>query len=162
MHHYEEPKEEEDLLHQVRINRENNGDLTVTHQNGIRYPISRRYGWSSHNCNCPGRKTGLVLYPFDTKYKNTVLLVCENCYGYRVNGDTQHNQLLQWYYNIYGKSKQFRCVSGFSQRADGTLGFNSYSQNTTGFYTDNINTMGDIEQRIVRKVVKEPLYSYEG
>ncbi|UJR17245.1 hypothetical protein I4U23_004140 [Adineta vaga] len=157
MNHFEE----EDPLYMVRINRENNGNLTVTHRNGTRYPISNRYGWSSHNCKCPGRKTGLVLYPFDTDYKNIVLLVCENCYDYQRNGGTQHDQLLRWYYRIYGDSKRFRCVSGFSQKVDGSLGFNSYSQNTTGYYTDNINTMSQLEQEIVRKVVHEQLHSYE-
>ncbi|CAF1426713.1 unnamed protein product, partial [Rotaria sordida] len=95
------------------------------------------YGWSEHNCSCKGRKTGLVLYPYDIEYKNIVLLVCENCYGYQEKKDgTQHEQLEQWYYNIYGKSKQYRLASGFSMKDDGSLGFNSVSKNGRGPYTD--------------------------
>ncbi|CAF1604834.1 unnamed protein product [Didymodactylos carnosus] len=144
----------------TNIQRERNGDLTVTNTSGNKYPLSKRYGWSTHNCSCRGGKTGLVLYPFVTKQKNIVLLVCESCYGYRSNKGTQHRQLLEWYYGIYGDSKQYRCVSGFSQKGNGELGFNSMTLNAAGRYTDNTREMGELEQDIVRIVVNGQLESY--
>ena len=134
--------------------------LIVGDNDGHDHIVSNRYGWSAHNCQHDNRKTGLVLYPYNTAYKNVVLLLCERCYGYDSAGGTQHNQLQKWYYDIYTTSKTFRLASGFSRKLDGSLGFNSYSQNAAGAYTDNSNTMNDIEQNIVRKVVTGQLDSY--
>lgn len=90
-----------------------------------------------------------------------MLLVCENCYGYKSNNGTQHNQLRNWYFRIYGDSKQIRVISGFSQRDDGSLGFNSATFNATGPYTDGTREMGRLEQDIIRKIVNGKLTSYE-
>jgi hypothetical protein len=90
-----------------------------------------------------------------------VLLVCEKCYSYRQERGTQHEQLLKWYYDIYGDSKQFRCVSGFSLKDDGSLGYRSLSQNARGPYTDETREMGSLEQRAVKEVVKGKLKTYE-
>ncbi|CAF3094524.1 unnamed protein product [Rotaria sp. Silwood2] len=141
----------------IQVIRKPDGSMAVIDASGREYPISRIYGWSSHNCSCRGRKTGLVLYPSDISYKNIVLLVCENCYGYTSNDGTQHEQLLRWYYRIYGDSKQYRCVSGFSLKDDGSLGFNSYSQNATGPYSDGTRQMGSIEQAAVQAVINGKL-----
>jgi hypothetical protein len=135
--------------------------LVLVDTNDIKHPISKRYGWSVHNCSCRGQKTGLVFYPIGTKHKNVVLLVCEKCYSHRQERGTQHEQLLKWYYDIYGDSKQFRCVSGFSLKDDGSLGYRSLSQNARGPYTDETREMGSLEQRAVKEVVKGKLKTYE-
>ncbi|CAF3775241.1 unnamed protein product [Rotaria sp. Silwood1] len=143
-----------------QIKRGPDGSLQVVDNSGNRYFISRRFGWSKHNCSCRGRKTGLVLYPYDTKYKNVVLLVCENCYGYQPNNGTQHEQLLNWYNRLYCGSKTFRFVSGFYMKEDGSLGFNSASQNANGIYSNGSREMSPIEQDAVRKVVNGKLDDY--
>ncbi|CAF0779202.1 unnamed protein product [Adineta steineri] len=137
------------------------GNYIVTDISGQKYAISSRFRLSPHNCKCRGRKTGLVLYPVDKNHENTVLLVCENHFGYQSNDATQHKQLLQWYYRIYGDSKQYRFVSGFSQKDNGSLSFNSISQNAVGPYTNNKKEMSSIEQKIVNKIVSEQLHSYD-
>ena len=125
-------------------------------------PVSARFGCSTHNCRCKGSKTGLVFYPKDLIHKNIVLLVCENCYGYKQGQETQHQQLATWYYGIYGKSKTFSFVSGFAQKADGKLGFNSGSMNVdqTQYHTTD-RAMGDFEQKVVQQAVDEQSQSHE-
>lgn len=124
--------------------------------------VSSRFGCSTHNCRCRKSKTGLVLYPTDIAHKNVVLLVCERCYGYKSGGKTQHQQLADWYFGIYGKSKSFSFVSGFSQKENGELGFNSSSMNCgkTQYHTRD-RAMGELEQTIVRKVVRDKLESHQ-
>jgi hypothetical protein len=145
---------------QNNVLRQPDGKLIVRDNNGQDHIVSNRYGWSAHNCQHDDRKTGLVLYPYNTEHKNVVLLLCESCYGYKSTGSTQHTQLQKWYYDIYTTSKQYRLASGFSRKSDGSLGFNSYSQNAVGPYTGNSNTMNDFEKNIVRKVVQGQLDSY--
>jgi hypothetical protein len=130
---------------------------------GEQVNICNKYGWSTHNCLCPGSKTGLVLYPTDLQYKNIVLLVCAKCYNYDASkGTTQHEQLEKWYYDIYGTTKSFRFTTGFSLKADGSLGFNSSSKNSTGSsYHTTDRTMEKFEQDAVTKVVKSKLDSYD-
>lgn len=144
----------------VAIRRRPDGGLSVKHNLGGEYPISNRYGWSSHSCSCRGSKTGIVLYPYDVDHKNIVLLVCQNCYGHKSNNGTQHDQLRNWYLRIYDGSKQFRVISGFSQKDDGSLGFNSLTLNATGPYSDGRREMSSLEQNIIRKVVDGKLDSY--
>jgi hypothetical protein len=134
----------------------------IRNENGCADQLSTRFGWSTHNCSCKCSKTGLVLYPSDTQYKNVVLLVCEGCYGYKsgLGQPPQHQQLLNWYYRIYGDSKEFSWVSGFSQKDDGSLGFNSRSCNLRGPYaTGNIACL-TFEQSIIRTVVNGKLKNY--
>lgn len=129
----------------------------IRHEDGVRDEISSRFGWSNHNCSCNASKTGLVLYPTNTRYKNVVLLVCESCFGYQDGAGRQHQQLLNWYYRIYGDTKQYQWVSGFSQKKDGSLGFNSRSCNLVGPYaTGNIACL-DFEQGVIRRVVNGKL-----
>lgn len=124
--------------------------------------VSSRFGWSTHNCHCAKSKTGLIFYPTNIIHKNIVLLVCETCYGYLSGVKTQHQQLADWYYGIYGESKSFSFVSGFSQKENGKLGFNSGSMNcgSTQYHTGD-RTMGQLEQEVVRQVVRGQLNSYE-
>lgn len=91
--------------------------------------LSKRFGWSTHNCSCSGSKTGLVFYPKNPQHKNIVLLVCEKCYNFKSGDGTQHQQLAKWYFNIYGTGKSFHFTSGFSMKSDESLGYNSASQN---------------------------------
>ncbi|CAF3709594.1 unnamed protein product [Rotaria socialis] len=125
-------------------------------------PVSSRFGWSTHNCGCTESKTGLVLYPNDVRFKNIVLLVCAKCYGY-TGRKTQHQELADWYYGIYGDSKSFSFTSGFSQKGNNELGFNSSSMNcnTTSRYHTIDRTMGELEQEAVRKVVRGQLNSFD-
>ena len=133
--------------------------LILQDNNGQKHEVSNRFGWSVHNCQHSGPKTGIVLYPANSNYKNTVVLVCNSHYQSR--GDTRHEQLHNWYYDLYGESKQFRLVSGFALRQDGNLGFNSGTYNQGGPYTNNQREMGAVEEEIVRKVVNGKLDSYE-
>jgi hypothetical protein len=136
-------------------------NVVATRSTGEAHIVSNRYGWSAHNCQHSGEKTGLVLYPKDTQYKNTVLLVCEKHFGYQSGHGTQHKQLEVWYYKIYGKSKDYCLVSGFSERANGALGYNSWSMNAYGPYSNNHNAMGAFEQNVVQKVVNGRINSYK-
>jgi hypothetical protein len=136
------------------------GTLTVTDTKGGKHMISNRYGWSGHNCLCSGLKTGLVLYPRNTKFKNVVLLLCDNCFNYKPTAGKRHEQLMQWYYDMYGALKDFRLTSGFYSKVDGSLEFNSWPQNGPGLYTDNINQMNICEQDVLRKVINGQLDSY--
>lgn len=136
------------------------GNVVATRTTGVAHIVSNRYGWSVHNCQHSGEKTGLVLYPKDTQYKNTVLLVCEKHFGFQRGHGTQHKQLEAWYYKIYGKSKDFSLVSGFSEKANGALGYNSGSMNANGPYSNNHNAMGAFEQNVVQQVVKGRLNSF--
>jgi hypothetical protein len=122
--------------------------------------ISNRYGWSSHNRRCNGPQTGLVLYPRDTMYKNIVLLLCDRFFYYQPRAGARHEQLMQWYYNRYGPSRQYRLASGFYSKADGSIDFNSWPQNGPGLYTSNINQMNICEQDVLRKVINGQLDSY--
>lgn len=142
------------------IGRGPDGTLKVTDIKGQNHVISNRYGWSSHNCRCRGKKTGLVLYPRDTMHKNIVLLLCDSCYDYQPNAGLRHEQLVQWYYDIYRTQRQFRLLSGFYSKTDGSLEFNSWSQNRPGLYTDNITQMNACEQDVIRKVIAGQLESY--
>ena len=137
------------------------GNVVATRTTGEAHIVSNRYGWSVHNCQHSGEKTGLVLYPKDTQHKNTVLLVCEKHFGYQRGHGTQHQQLEAWYYKIYSKSKDFSLVSGFSQKPNGSLGYNSVSMNAVGPYSNNHNAMGVFEQNVVQKVVKGRINSYK-
>jgi hypothetical protein len=125
-------------------------------------PVTSRFGWSTHSCSCTDSKTGLVLYPKDVQFKNIVLLVCEKCYGY-TRQKTQHEELADWYYGIYGDSKSFSFTSGFSQKKNGELGFNSSSMNccSSSRYHTIDRQMGELEQKAVRQVVHGQLNSYE-
>lgn len=136
--------------------------ILVPDQNGNKYEISNRWGLSSHSCRCPRGKTGIVMYPYDPKNKNTVLVRCEPCYNYdNYRQDTQHEQLLGWYNNIYRGSKNFRFVRGFSQKDDGSLAFNSTSLNTAGSYISTNRELTGIEQHALTKVISEGLGDYE-
>jgi len=145
--------------------------------------LSNRYGLSTHNCECNRSKTGMnickknfarnwlfhyltkgiVYYPEDIRHKNIVLLVCEQCYGYKSEAGkgSQHTQLDEWYYKIYGTSKQFTLKSGFSQKRDGTLGFNSWTFNNDPQYGTGVRTMEKLEQDVIRKVITEKLNNYD-
>ena len=142
------------------MDRGQDGTLTVIDTKGQKHVISNRYGWSTHNCQCSGEKTGLVLYPSNTAYKNIVLLLCGSCYNYQPNAGLRHEQLMQWYYDMYGTSKQFHLVSGFYVKADGSLEFNTWSQRGPGLYTDNTNQMNACEQDVIRRVINGKLDSY--
>lgn len=130
--------------------------------NGKTVQLSPRYSWSTHNCSCQNKsKTGIVLYPSNTVYENDVLLVCESCYSYKSGNVTQHQQLANWYFGIYGNSKSFVFSSGFSMKANGELDFNVSSNaiSSCPYHTEN-RVMGQLEQNVVRKVVDGKLYSY--
>jgi len=127
-------------------------------------PVSSRYGWSMHNCSCQNKsKTGLVLYPSSPAHKNIVLLVCETCYGYRgLEHGTQHKQLADWYFGIYGDRKSFRFTSGFYMKDNGQIGFSSGTFNSIGscpYHTEH-RDMGPLEQNVVQRVVQDKLDSY--
>ncbi|CAF1629767.1 unnamed protein product [Didymodactylos carnosus] len=122
--------------------------------------LSSHYGWSTHNCSC---NRSVVLYPRDINHKNIVLLLCEQCYKYERNRHpqkTQHQQLIDWYYDIYADSKQFALVSGFSQDLKGHLKFNSTTLNTGHKYGSPTREMEPFEQEVVRKVVSDKLIKY--
>jgi hypothetical protein len=136
------------------------GHVSAKTNDGRTQQFSSVYGLSEHSCWCNRSKTGLVLYPSNINYKNIVLLVCENCYGYQSGRGTQHQQLIDWYYGIYGDSKQFEWISGFCQKRDGSLGFNSKSCNLAGPYSSGQHTCLEFEQSIIELVVRARLWTF--
>lgn len=127
--------------------------------------LCNRYGWSEHNCSCKNSKTGLILYPTNPQFKNIVLLVCQNCYGFQDGNGTQHEQLCKWYYKIYGDSKSFALLSGFAQLENGTFKYNSSTYNEKLMYGnleygDGKRLMNELEQKIVQEVVTNKQRTY--
>ena len=132
----------------------------MTDTQGQNHLVSHRYGWSGHNCLCSNIQTGLVLYPTNTRFKNIVLLLCDTCFDYYPGSGNRHEQLMRWYYDIYGATKQFSLVSGFFVQSDGTFQFNSWEQQSPVLYTESVNKMDGCEQDIIRQVVNGQIDSY--
>lgn len=144
------------------IRRGSPNSLLLTDTRGQQHNVANRYGWSLHNFPCRGLRTGLVLYPSDIRYKNTVLLLCDYGFYYHPRGaGNRHEQLMRWYYSIYRSTKQFSLVSGFSVQPDGTFQFNSWQQKSPGLYTDNVNNMDGCEQEVIRQVVNGQIENYD-
>ncbi len=144
---------------------EDHWNLYAISKNGEKRVLSNRYGWSEHNCSCKNSKTGLILYPTNTQFKNIVLLVCQNCYGFQDGNGTQHEQLCKWYYKIYGDSKTFALLSGFAQLENGTFKYNSSTYNEKLMYGnleygDGKRLMNELEQKIVQEVVTNKQRTY--
>lgn len=145
---------------------EDHWNLYAKANTGEKRILSPRYGWSEHSCSCKKSKTGLVLYPMNAQFKNIVLLVCEDCYGYQNGNGTQHEQLCKWYYQIYDDSKAFALISGFAQMVDGSFKYNSSTYNEKFMYgnleySDGKRWMNELEQRIVQEVVNQKRHSYD-
>lgn len=111
--------------------------------------LSNLFSYSIHNCSCKKAKIGLVLYPKDNQIKNVILLVCDQCYHYKIENGTQHNQLETWYFNIYKDSKSFQFKAKFSQNEDGSLYFFNAVLNT--------NDSFDIRERELETSEKESI-----
>jgi hypothetical protein len=123
--------------------------------------LSSRYGCSTHNCSCNKSKTGVILYPCDTRYKNIVLLMCENDFGFQKGKGTQHQQLFNWYNAKYGTSKSFELVSGFAEAENGDLKYNSWTFNNHEKYGTGERQMEGFEQKILKHVVKYKFNNYQ-
>lgn len=151
----------------VRVDQlEDHWNLYAKGKNGDNLILCNRYGWSEHNCPCDDSKTGLILYPKDMKFKNIVLLVCQNCYGFQQGNGTQHEQLCKWYYKIYGDSKSFALLSGFARAKDGSFKYNSSTYNQKLMYgnveySDGNRIMNELEQKIVQEVVINKHRTYD-
>ena len=117
--------------------------------------ISNRFDWSIHNCLCKRSKTGLVLYPKDNKMNNIILLICEQCYNYKIDTDTQHVQLEKWYFNIYKDSKSFHFKSKFLQNEDGSLGFYSDETNTNDLFNIKERELENWEIDTIQRIVQK-------
>lgn len=136
--------------------------VCATSKDGKRRLLSTRYGCSLHNCACNKSKTGVIFYPFDTRYKNIVLLMCEDCSkSPDVTGQTQHERLYDWYFRKYGTKKSFEFASGFAQEVNGFLKYNSSTLNLHKTYGTGERSMNDFEQKILRHVVMHKLDNYQ-
>lgn len=144
---------------------EDHWNLYAKTKSGEKLMLSHRYGWSEHSCSCQKSKTGLILYPTDARFKNIVLLVCQECYGFQQGNGTQHAQLCKWYFKIYGDSKAFALISGFAQEEEGAFKYNSSTYNEKLMYGDLDYSNGErimnaMEQKIVQEVVSNKHRSY--
>ena len=137
------------------------GNVCAWGKDGKKRRLSNRYGFSAHSCSCNRSKTGLVFYPYDIRHKNVVLVVCESCYGYQTGRGTRHQQLHDWYFRIYGTSKQFILVSGFAQEQDGNFKFNSSTFNETGPYSSGKRGLLPFEQRLIPHIVNWQLANFQ-
>ncbi|CAF2634126.1 unnamed protein product [Rotaria sp. Silwood2] len=121
--------------------------------------LSNLFSCSIHNCSCKRPKIGLVLYPKDIQIKNVILLVCDQCYHYTLENDTQHTQLEKWYFNIYKDSKSFQFKSRFSLNEDDSFHFYNPISNTNDLFNINERELENWEKEAVQQTVRKKLYN---
>jgi hypothetical protein len=120
--------------------------------------LSKLFDCSIHNCLCKRSKTGLVLYPQDIQIKNVILLLCEQCYNYKLeNNISQHTQLEKWYFNIYKDSKSFHYKSRFLQNEDGSLYFYSAILNTSDSFNKEERELENWEKETIQQIIQKKL-----
>jgi hypothetical protein len=119
--------------------------------------LSKQFDCSIHNCLCKRSKTGLILYPKDIQMKNVILLVCEQCYNYKLENDTPHAQLEKWYFNIYKDSKSFHYKSRFLQNEDKSFYFYNAALNTNESFNINERELDNWEKEAIQSIIKRKL-----
>lgn len=87
--------------------------------------------------------------------------MCQKSYEYKQDKDTQHQQLFNWYNQIYGKSKSFELVSGFAQDINGNLKYNSWTFNNHDIYGTGVRNMEIFEQNILQHILKYKFNNYQ-
>ncbi len=121
------------------------------------FTLSNQFDCSIHNCLCRRAKTGLILYPIDIQMKNVILLVCEQCYHYKLGNGTQHAQLEKWYFNIYQDSKSFHFKSGFLQNEDNSFCFSSAILDTNESLNIKERELDNWEKDAIQRIVQRKL-----
>lgn len=116
---------------------------------------SNGFDYSIHNCRCPTARIGLILYPNDNEMKNIILLVCEQCYNYRVENGSAHSQLEEWYFNIYKDSTSFHFKSRFLLKEDRSFCFYDALSNTNELFRIQERELDDWEKDIIQKMVQK-------
>jgi transcription elongation factor Elf1 len=138
------------------LHRDDNEKHSIHQQIDKQTPtLSNLFDWSIHNCLCKRSKSGLVLFSNDNQIKNIILLVCEQCFNYKVENDTQHVQLEKWYFNIYKDSKSFHFKSKFSQNEDGSLGFYTVGSNTNDLFNIKERELDNWEKDAIQRIVQK-------
>jgi len=144
------------VMHKIEpyLTLHHNENLSIQQQT---LSLSKFFGCSIHNCLCKRSKTGLVLYPKDIQIKNIILLVCEQCYNYKLDDNTSHTQLEKWYFNIYKDSKSFHCKSRFVQNEDGSLDFYSAILNNIDSFNIEERELENWEKEKIQQVIQKKL-----
>lgn len=120
--------------------------------------LSKQFDCSIHNCLCKRSKTGLILYPKDIQMKNIILLVCEQCYNYKLDNDiSPHAQLEKWYFNIYKDSKSFHFKSRFLQNEDNSFCFYNAILNSNELFNINEHDLDNLEKEAIQKIIQKKL-----
>jgi len=120
--------------------------------------LSSQFDCSIHNCLCKRSKIGLILYPNDIQMKNVILLVCEQCYNYKLENDiSPHEQLEKWYFNIYKDSKSFHFKSRFLQNQDNSFYFYNAILNPNQPFNIKEHDLDNWEKEAIQKIIQKKL-----
>lgn len=136
----------------LNLHHNDNENLSIHKQILI---LSKQFDCSIHNCLCKRSKTGLILYPKDIQMKNIILLVCEQCYNYKLENDTPHAQLEKWYFNIYKDSKSFHFKSRFLQNEDNSFYFYNAILNSNELFNINEHDLDNLEKETIQKIIQK-------
>ncbi|CAF0763649.1 unnamed protein product [Rotaria sordida] len=146
------------IMHRIEpylnLHYNDNENLSINKQTLTR---SNLFSCSIHNCLCKRSKIGLVLYPKDIQIRNVILLVCDQCYNYKLENDTQHIQLEKWYFNIYKDSKSFQFKSRFLLNEDGSFYFYKPILNTNDLFNIKERELEDWEKEAIQQTVRKKL-----
>ncbi|CAF1213806.1 unnamed protein product [Rotaria sp. Silwood1] len=138
----------------LNLHCDDNENLSINKQTST---SSNSFSCSIHNCLCKRPKIGLVLYPKDIQIKNIILLVCDQCYHYKLENDTEHTQLEKWYFNIYKDSKSFQFKSRFSLNDDGLFYFYNPVSNTNDLFNIKERELENWEKEAIQQTVRKKL-----
>jgi len=138
----------------LNVNRNDNENLLINQQTST---PSNQFDCSIHNCLCKRSKIGLILYPKDIQMKNIILLVCEQCYDYKFENDTPHDQLEKWYFNIYKDSKSFHLKSRFLQNEDNSFYFYNALTNINQSFNIKEHQLENWEKETIQRIVQRKL-----
>jgi hypothetical protein len=138
----------------LNVNRNDNENLSIHQETST---LSNQFDCSIHNCLCKRSKIGLILYPKDIQMKNIILLVCEQCYDYKFENDTLHDQLEKWYFNIYKDSKSFHFKSRFLQNEDNSFYFYNALTNINQLFNIKEHQLENWEKETIQRIVQKKL-----
>jgi hypothetical protein len=81
--------------------------------------------------------------------RNLILLVCAQCYDYRLENGSLHLQLEKWYFDIYKDPKSFCAKSRFSQNEDGSCCFDRAAVHTDEVFNIQERDLENWERKAV-------------
>ena len=88
--------------------------------------------------------------------KNIIPLVCEQCYHYKCENGSAHDELEKWYFNIYKDSISFGLKSKFIQNEDKTYQFDYNSvTNTKDLFELNERILDNYDKDIIQRTIEK-------